>query len=168
MCSSLTMVVRSIALVSCGHCGRKFATERLGVHQRICTPSQEGFRATVVTAGGRPTVAAHWSPLPSGSEHTEHTLARCEHCARSFSPDCLASHQFQCRGKRTEELDASQKQLRPHPESEHVELVLEACEHCGRTFASDRRAVHQRVYATCLPIRPLTHPPASASSHAST
>jgi|Transcript_9445 hypothetical protein len=130
------MVFRAINLIACEHCQRKFAPERLLVHQRMCTPSCDGFRPTIVD-GGRPTVASRWPPLAEGEGDADPSHPR-SRAANRLERQSITNI--------TQGMAPSQPVSFP----EVVAIDLFPCVHCRRNFALERLEGHQRVCAQKL------------------
>ncbi|XP_059158370.1 zinc finger protein 474-like isoform X2 [Physella acuta] len=147
-------------LVPCGNCGRKFAPDRLVVHQRACKPK-----------GG----SSETAPAPPAVVRRPPTII-CYICGREFGSKSISIHEPQCLQKWHVENDKLPKNMRrPEPRKPEVrtlagnksgtydvDAVNEAawqsaqanlcpCENCGRTFLPDRLIVHQR---SCRPKPP--------------
>jgi len=149
--------------VSCACCARRFAPERLSVHQRVCTSSRLGFRPTVTSFGGAPSVAARWPEQGAeGYEPSPEERSPCDYCGRSFALSRLASHRTMCAPSSlvsfravVEALDAEEGvghlAASKLPEEEEGAAACAAeyvpCERCERRFAPDRISAHRRVCA---------------------
>ncbi|CAM9488383.1 unnamed protein product [Lampetra planeri] len=145
-------------LVPCSNCGRKFAPDRLQVHQRSCKVKGPGASPASTGAGT--------SAAPKVIRKPQTVI--CYICGREFGTKSISIHEPQCFTKWHVENDKLPKNMRrPEPKKPEVALIkssgtydLEAanaaawqssqgqlvpCPVCGRTFLPDRLAVHQRA-----------------------
>lgn len=150
-------------LIPCGNCGRRFASDRLPVHQRSCKPKpgQEG------ASGG----ASGGAPAPKAPVIKRPPTMVCYICGREFGTKSIDIHEPQCLEKwHVQNNKMPKHQRRPAPVKPEVRTIgakgsydvdamneaayqsaqanLVPCENCGRTFNPDRIAVHQR---SCKP-----------------
>ncbi|XP_078718220.1 zinc finger protein 474-like isoform X2 [Lampetra fluviatilis] len=147
-------------LVPCSNCGRKFAPDRLQVHQRSCKVKGPGASPASTGAGTSAAVQPKVIRKPQ--------TVICYICGREFGTKSISIHEPQCFTKWHIENDKLPKNMRrPEPKKPEVALIkssgtydLEAanaaawqssqgqlvpCPVCGRTFLPDRLAVHQRA-----------------------
>uniref|UniRef100_A0A2C9JJT7 C2HC/C3H-type domain-containing protein n=1 Tax=Biomphalaria glabrata TaxID=6526 RepID=A0A2C9JJT7_BIOGL len=149
-------------LVPCQNCGRRFAPDRLTVHQRACKPKPG--------AGNNNNSSA---PVKSAPVIRRPPTIICYICGREFGSKSISIHEPQCLQKWHIENDKLPKQMRrPEPRKPEVRAVagsksgtydvdamneaawqsaqanLVPCDNCGRTFLPDRLIVHQR---SCRP-----------------
>ncbi|CAG5124678.1 unnamed protein product [Candidula unifasciata] len=153
-------------LVPCPNCARKFAPDRLVVHQRACKPKGGG-------GGGATSTAA---PTKSPAVIRKPATIVCYICGREFGSKSISIHEPQCIIKWHIENDKLPKSMRrPEPKKPEMRVIggtksgaydvdaineaawqsaqsnLCPCENCGRTFLPDRLIVHQR---SCRPKPP--------------
>ncbi|RNA24713.1 zinc finger protein 474 -like [Brachionus plicatilis] len=150
-------------LIPCQNCGRKFAPDRLPVHERSCKPKpgQEAPKPAKVDSG--------YSNKPSIPKEPVYVI--CYICGRKYGTKSIDIHEPQCLEKWKIENDKLPKNLRRPVPIKPVEMNISAggnydldqvneaawqasklqlieCENCGRKFQPDRLPVHQR---SCKP-----------------
>ncbi|KAL5004754.1 hypothetical protein ScPMuIL_018210 [Solemya velum] len=147
-------------LIPCPNCGRRFASDRLPVHQRVCRP-KDGSPAEPALQSKPAVVRKPVSVV-------------CYICGREFGTKSISIHEPQCLQKWTNENSRLPKHLqRPVPKKPEIQLVtgkgnynmdefneaayasaqsnLVPCDNCGRTFLPDRLVVHLK---SCKPKAP--------------
>ncbi|XP_060071157.1 zinc finger protein 474-like [Ylistrum balloti] len=145
-------------LIPCENCGRRFATDRLDVHQRSCKPKD----------GSPP------KPAKQAAPPRKPNFMVCYICGRDFGSKSISIHEPQCLQKWSVENSKLPKhQQRPLPKKPEIQNIsgtgsynvedfnqaawesaqaqLVPCDNCGRTFMPDRLTVHQR---SCKPKPP--------------
>uniref|UniRef100_S4RA66 C2HC/C3H-type domain-containing protein n=1 Tax=Petromyzon marinus TaxID=7757 RepID=S4RA66_PETMA len=162
-------------LVPCSNCGRKFAPDRLQVHQRSCkvkgpgaSPASTGPGASAAVQVKLPLYAVATAIKTQPKVIRKPQTVICYICGREFGTKSISIHEPQCFTKWHIENDKLPKNMRrPEPKKPEVALIkssgtydLEAanaaawqssqgqlvpCPVCGRTFLPDRLAVHQRA-----------------------
>ncbi|XP_052794669.1 zinc finger protein 474-like isoform X2 [Mya arenaria] len=153
-------------LLPCENCGRRFASDRLPVHQRSCKP--KGGAGGGGSTGGAGAFGGGQSKAPVFKKPP--TMV-CYICGREFGTKSIAIHEPQCLEKWKVQNDKLPKgQRRPEPNKPEVRSIgatgkydvdamneaayqsamsnLVPCPNCGRTFNPDRLTVHQR---SCKP-----------------
>ncbi|WAQ96544.1 ZN474-like protein, partial [Mya arenaria] len=146
-------------LIPCENCGRRFASDRLPVHQRSCKP--KGGAGGGGSTGGAGAFGGGQSKAPVFKKPPSMV---CYICGREFGTKSIAIHEPQCLEKwKAENSKLPKGQRRPMPKKpdggisreemndlawENAKAQLIPCENCGRRFASDRLPVHQR---SCKP-----------------
>ncbi|KAL4227285.1 hypothetical protein ACF0H5_012731 [Mactra antiquata] len=141
-------------LIPCSNCARRFAPDRLPVHQRSCKPKD-----------GAP------QPEAKAPVIRKPPSMVCYICGREFGTKSISIHEPQCLEKwKVQNAKLPPGQRRPEPKKPEVRTIgakgtydveamneaayqsamsnLVPCGNCGRTFNPDRLAVHQR---SCKP-----------------
>ncbi|KAL7062606.1 hypothetical protein AAHC03_01215 [Spirometra sp. Aus1] len=103
-------------LVACKRCGRRFAADRVNLHERYCRPPKERkpvyearkpdfdlniLRQPLKTGqGGPPRVGSPAprtpTPGPSTAASSSNGFPRCRHCNRTYAPDRIERHEANC------------------------------------------------------------------------
>ncbi|KAK3097511.1 hypothetical protein FSP39_010343 [Pinctada imbricata] len=172
-------------LIPCDRCGRRFASDRLPVHQRSCKGTGGPGAKAGATAGAGTGGPANSTP-GSTSDNLKPTprdkspdkggpkTVVCYICGREFGSKSISIHEPQCLEKwKNENNKLPKERRRPLPKKpetggqpltreqmneaawENAKNQLIPCENCGRRFAPDRLDVHLRV---CKP-KPGQGPP---------
>lgn len=151
-------------LIPCENCGRRFAPDRLPVHQRACRP-KDGSAPKQSSGGATSSGSFGAGPSqPKGGAKGGPRSVVCYICGREFGSKSISIHEPQCLEKwKVENAKLPKGQRRPVPKKptgpmskeemndlawKNAQAQLIPCDNCGRTFASDRLAVHQR---SCKP-----------------
>lgn len=103
-------------LIPCENCGRRFATDRLPVHQRSCKPkggqTSTGASSSFGGGGGSSTMANNTQSSPPGKPRT----VVCYICGREFGTKSLPIHEPQCLEKwKNENNKLPKERRRPLP-----------------------------------------------------
>ncbi|CAF0998092.1 unnamed protein product [Brachionus calyciflorus] len=153
-------------LIPCPNCGRKFATDRLPVHQRSCKPKPGQEPSSQSSYSDNQYKSSYKPPVPK-----EPVYVICYICGRKYGTKSIEIHEPQCLEKWKIENEKLPRNLRrPVPVKPAVmnissggsydldqvneaawqasKLQLVECENCGRKFQPDRLMVHQR---SCRP-----------------
>ncbi|WAQ96540.1 ZN474-like protein, partial [Mya arenaria] len=130
-------------LIPCENCGRRFASDRLPVHQRSCKP--KGGAGGGGSTGGAGAFGGGQSKAPVFKKPPSMV---CYICGREFGTKSIAIHEPQCLEKWKAENSKLPKEEMNDLAWENAKAQLIPCENCGRRFASDRLPVHQR---SCKP-----------------
>ncbi|KAH3730005.1 hypothetical protein DPMN_055984 [Dreissena polymorpha] len=154
-------------LLPCDNCGRRFAPDRLPVHQKSCKP--KGGTGGGGSGGGAEPVKETKAPVIKRPP----TMI-CYICGREFGTKSIDIHEPQCLEKwKIENAKLPKGQRRPEPKKPEVRKIgasgkydvdamneaayqsamsnLVPCPNCGRTFNPDRLPVHLR---SCKPKAP--------------
>ncbi|XP_045216283.2 zinc finger protein 474-like [Mercenaria mercenaria] len=152
-------------LIPCDNCGRRFAPDRLPVHQRSCKP-----KGGAASGGGGGTAA----PASKAPVIKKPPSMVCYICGREFGTKSISIHEPQCLEKwKVQNAKMPPGQRRPEPKKPEVRKIgasgtydvdamneaayksamsnLVPCPNCGRTFNPDRLPVHLK---SCKPKPP--------------
>ncbi|XP_076350119.1 zinc finger protein 474-like [Tachypleus tridentatus] len=143
-------------LVPCQDCGRKFRSDRLLVHQRVCKDRKTSNETKEVN-----NLPSLKKPLPR-----KRPFVTCYICGREFGTKSISLHEPQCLQKwKIENNSLSPELRRPEPvkpeavfkDNGKIDLIAMAdaawkshlkqlvpCDRCCRTFFPDRLMVHQK------------------------
>lgn len=151
-------------LIPCENCARRFAPDRLPVHQRSCKPKGGA------SGGGGAPAAESKAPVIRKPP----TMV-CYICGREFGTKSISIHEPQCLEKwKLQNSKLPPGQRRPEPKKPEVRSIgasgkydvdamneaayqsamsnLVPCPNCGRTFNPDRLPVHQRSCKPKVPV----------------